>query len=451
MSAEYRSASQTGSAKQWLGQLVDGLYPLREYLGTDETGAVYATEFEGQRAAIKVVPAAGRNADELIFQWRLASKVSHPHLIRLWKVGRAQLEGAAVGYVVMECAEENLGQVLAERPLTPKEVKEMLDPALDAIACIHREGFVHGRLSPANITAVNDVLKLSSDSLRRVADSGDLPPLQGAYRPPEVAAGGTLSPAADIWALGVTLAETLTQRRPSWTGPEKELVIPGGAGEPFLDIIRRCLRPYPNQRCTAAEIIELLGTPSVAPKKSRAWLYALPVAIVVMAVLALWLGRSPDVRIPDTGAVAPVSSSPAPAQPAATPVEKPLPVVARKPPEPAAPEPEPEPPAATRSVPTSPEVVTQVMPEVLDKARRSIQGKVNVAVKVHTDAYGTVKDAALGPEHVSRYFSGVALKAVRGWKFRPVKTGDVFAPQDWIVRFEFTRDDTKVQVEHAAP
>jgi len=437
---------------------VDGLYPLREYLGTDETGAVYATEFEGQKAAIKIVPASGRNADELIWRWRLASKVSHPHLIRLQKVGRAQLEGAAVAYVVMECAEENLSQVLAGRPLTSEEVKEMLGPALDAIACIHREGFVHGRLSPANITAVNDVLKLSSDSLRRVVESGDLPPLQGPYRPPEVAAGGTLSPAADIWALGVTLVETLTQRRPSWSGAEKELVIPDGAGEPFLDIIRRCLRPYPNQRCTAAEIIELLGTRSAAPKKSRAWWYALPLVIVVIAVLALWLGQSsPKVTIPDTG-TAPVSSSPSPvpAHPAATRAEKPAPakaapVVAQKTPEPAAPDPEPEPTAAARTVPTSPEVVTQVMPEVLDKARRSIQGKVSVAVKVHADAYGTVKEAALEPAHVSRYFSGVALKAVRRWKFRPVKNGEVFVPQDWIVRFEFTRDDTKVQVEHAAP
>jgi serine/threonine-protein kinase len=271
LNAEPRSGAQAGNAKQWLGQLVDGLYPLREYLGTDETGAVYATEFEGQPASIKVVPAAGRNAEQRIARWRLASKVSHPHLIRLWKVGKAQLNGASVAYVVMECAEENLGQVLPERALTPDEAKEMLGPALAAIACIHREGFVHGRLTPANITAVHDVLKLASDSVRRVADVDDLPPPQGAYRPPEVAAGGKLAPAADMWALGVTLVEVLTQRRPTWTGAENELVIPDAVGEPFLDIIRRCLRPNPQQRCSAADVVELLRENPVAPVKPRRW------------------------------------------------------------------------------------------------------------------------------------------------------------------------------------
>jgi TonB family protein len=91
------------------------------------------------------------------------------------------------------------------------------------------------------------------------------------------------------------------------------------------------------------------------------------------------------------------------------------------------------------------------MPDILTKARRSIQGKVSVAVRVHADAYGTVREATLEPPAASRYFSTAVQKAVRRWKFRPVKTGDSFVPQEWVVRFEFTRANTKVAAERTSP
>jgi TonB family protein len=457
LSGEHRSGASTETVKHWEGLLVDGLFPLQHYIGGDETGAVFITEYEGQRAAIKVVESDGRGADQLLSHWRLASKVSHPHLIRLWKVGRCQLDATSVAYLVMECAEENLGQVLSERALTPAEAKEMLAPTLDAIASVHAEGFVHGRLTPANIMAVNDCVKLSSDDLRRAGDLDDLPAPPGAFTAPEVAAGGKLAPAGDIWALGVTLVEALTQRRPAWTGPENELVLPDGVVEPFLTIVRRCLKSNAQQRATAAEIAGLLeGQPAAQNVSRTGWYAGAAITLVIVAVLALWLGRSsPEDTAPPRPTPSPAAepaNPPAhaqvPSQPASKPSRPPARVEPAVPasdvPPPAAPEPVTEVPAS------SPDVVSQVMPEVLDKARRSIQGKVNVVVRVHADAYGAVRDATLEPPPVSRYFSGVALKAVRRWKFRPVKEGEVFVPQDWTVRFEFTRADTKASVEHAA-
>jgi len=522
LNLDHKSGAQSQLSKQWEGQIVDGLFHLRQYLGGGETGAVYLTEFEGQRAAIKVVTAVGRSAEQRLWHWRLASKVNHPHLIRLFKVGRSQLGDTEVAYVVMEYAEENLGQVLAERPLAPLEAKEMLGPTLDALACVHRDGFVHGRLKPANIMAVDDCLKLSSDSLRRLGDSDDVPAPQGAYRSPEVAAGGKLSSAADIWALGATLVEVLTQHQPAWTGTENGLALPDGITEPFLNIVRHCLRPYPQERWTAAEIAALLEAPAPTPKKSRSWLYAVPAAVVV--VLAVWMAiRSSDTTgampaspsassnaesspasqpassLPPSGAAAPpasaVQSPQAPSQPVSTPsVSQPAggaptsePLASRKstspPPSSQAPSAAPSSPASGISPPpaltaptaeptspvaaaeplstttkatdsagnASPEVLNQVMPDVQAKARRSIQGKVTVGVRVHADAYGAVRQATLGTPPASRYFSDLALKAVRRWKFRPVREGEVFVPQEWIVRFEFTREDTKVAVERAAP
>ncbi len=88
--------------------------------------------------------------------------MSHPHLIRLYEMGRCEVDGAAVSYLVMEWAEENLAQVLPERALTPDEARAMLETALDVLAYLHGKGFVLGNIRPSNIMETGDQLKLSS-------------------------------------------------------------------------------------------------------------------------------------------------------------------------------------------------------------------------------------------------------------------------------------------------
>ncbi len=59
----------TEASKQWEGQIVEGIFPLRQYLGGSDHSAVFLTEYsEGgqQKAAIKLFPADsgdGRFAD----------------------------------------------------------------------------------------------------------------------------------------------------------------------------------------------------------------------------------------------------------------------------------------------------------------------------------------------------------------------------------------------------
>src|SRR5262245_36939948 len=150
-----------GTWKHWEGRVVDGRFPLQRYLGAGNQSAVFLTESGAptpQPAAIKLVPADSKDADLRLSRWKSAAKLSHPHLLRLLQVGSCQLEQIGLLYVVMEYAEENLGGVLAERPLSEGEVGEMLEPVLGALAYLHREGFVHGHLTPANIMAVADHL-----------------------------------------------------------------------------------------------------------------------------------------------------------------------------------------------------------------------------------------------------------------------------------------------------
>src|SRR5580704_8914264 len=131
--------------KLWEGQVVDVYFPLRRYLGGTDRSAVYLTQYgdpEPRNAAIKLVLAETPETDPAAL-WERAAQLSHPNLLRLLRSGSWQVNQRALRYAVTEYAEENLAEVLAERPLTAAEVRQMLKPLLGALAYIHAEGMVH--------------------------------------------------------------------------------------------------------------------------------------------------------------------------------------------------------------------------------------------------------------------------------------------------------------------
>jgi TonB family protein len=276
--------------KQWQGQVVDGKFPLRQYLGGSEYSAVFLTERgePTQKAAIKFIQV---DAAELqLSRWKRAAQLSHPHLLRVFDSGRCRLGDFDLLYAVMEYAEENLAQFLPQRPLTPAEARDVLTPALDALAYLHAEGLVHGHVRPSNIMAIDDCLKLSSDAISSIAEHsqsseastesgrGAVPTSlrnQAPYDAPE-AADGNISPAADIWSLGMTLVEMLTQRLPVLEADTLPSVRPQDPQLPdtlpalFLDIAKHCLQRDPHRRWTVVEISARLNPTTPAVKRALA-------------------------------------------------------------------------------------------------------------------------------------------------------------------------------------
>jgi len=271
--------------KQWEGQVVDAKFPLSRYLGGSEHSAVFLTERGAppQKAAIKFIQVDEPDAELQLFRWKHAATLSHPHLLRIFESGRCRLGDFDLLYVVMECAEENLSQFLPQRPLTPAEARDVLTPTLQAITFLHGEGLVHGHVRPSNILAIEDQLKLSSDGVFSIADHADqshLPAPQtqrsaatslrhpSPYDPPEIAKG-LIFPAGDIWSLGMTLVEALTQHLPASAGSAaQDPVVPDTLPAVFLDIARHCLQRDPLRRWTVAEIAARLNPGSVAPSAS---------------------------------------------------------------------------------------------------------------------------------------------------------------------------------------
>jgi eukaryotic-like serine/threonine-protein kinase len=265
--------SATAIHGDFVGRVVSGRFTLLRWLSSSRGVETYLTEFgdPSQKATVKLVPAGSGDAEIRMSGWLAAANLSHPHLIKVFASGRCEIGSSPMLYVVTEYADEVLAEIIPERALTPEEAREMLGPAVDALAYLHAKGLVHGRLKPSNIMAVGDRLKLSADGLILAGAIGKPSIERTIYDAPETIQG-RIGAAADVWALGATLVEILTQRPPAWYGATAaEPAVPESVPEPFATIARECLRKDPARRCTLDQIRMRLDPSAVlAPVKKKA-------------------------------------------------------------------------------------------------------------------------------------------------------------------------------------
>lgn len=457
------------------GCVVIGRFRLLSLLGESRQSAVYLTAFESnppRTAALKLLAASAPDADIRLAGWNAVAQLSHKNLMGIIDCGRCEIGRSRFVYQVMDYADEILDEILPARPLTPHEVREMLGPVLNTLEYMHTRGYVHGRVKPSNILVVNDRLKLSPDSIAIAAGSAAEKTDSDAYDAPELLRGA-VTPAVDVWALGMTLVAALTQRTARWEPwSGQEPLVPAGIPEPFGQIARACLRVDPADRCTLDEIKAILDPPlenrvvpllasrqteGTEPKEKtmrtgsrRATLIA-AIAVVVVAATALIVGKTEFPRNVAKGAQQQTSQSdsvqtpvPQAPKPNSTPAQTPLAAIEKPSPSGhgtiAAPETKTS--AQPASVPSGGEstgVLLRVNPEVQPTAQKSIRGEVNVGVRVNVDSAGDVTDAQLESQSGSNYFNRVAVDAARQWKFA---TG---AGGAWKVQFQFRHDGTDLR------
>jgi len=445
-----QSASRTETWRGWEGLVIEGKFPLRQWLGSSDHSAVFLTDWKEQpsfKVVIKLI-AQDRGQPEVRAAVQPAVvQLSHPHLMRIFETGHCVLDRIPLVYVVMEHADEDLSQILPQRPLTPAETADLLPPVLDGLSYLHGKGLIHGRLKPSNVQAVNDQLKLSADQVRSIADAGARRGRRDVYDAPETAAG-VVSPACDVWSLGVTLLAVLTQNVPEdGDAPKEDPLLPATMPEPFRGIVHECLHLDPQQRCSIADIRARLqpganSTPAASPAAPTApaatpaapyrtpWRILIPIAILAIFGFGFVLFRAifPSKPSSQSGKfqieVTPQASQPVPAPTTPAPA-----------------------PAAKKVSGSAGEVAQQVLPDISQSARRSITGTIKIKIRVDVDGSGKVTKARLASPVKSRYFADHTLEAAKAWEFSPPEVDGKPTESSWELQFRLQRSGTHASAQ----
>lgn len=233
-------------------------------LGHGAHGRVYLAHnrlHEGW-VALKVLPLDDDPADpssrrlageRFLREAQAARQFDHPGLVAVLEAGLDQ----GVGWVAMELAHgvDLTRYTRADRLLPPAVVAGIGQRVAAALAQVHALGVVHRDVKPANIIVdwSRDEVKLVDFGVAHWQDRTRTQSGQTLgspeYMAPEMLAGAEIGPAADLYALGVTLFELLAGIRPH-SAPTLGALLRAVAHEPAPDLAG--LRPdLPNGLCHA--------------------------------------------------------------------------------------------------------------------------------------------------------------------------------------------------------
>lgn len=268
-----------------------GHYRIVRELGRGAQGVVYLAQDTQlhREVALKMLSGAGAMSqpvrDRFQREARLTSKFEHPGICGVHEVG--EVEG--VPYIAMQYVRgETLADILKRSrgedaggadPAKPKtsetisvlggsarndlqDVVRLIERAARALHVAHEAGLVHRDIKPGNlmVTLEGNPVLLDFGLARDLSAEGQTLTQSGqimgtpAYLAPEqiVAARGTVDRRTDVYALGVTLFECLTSRRPYDADTWDQLFHQILHGEPANP---RSLNPrIPRDLCTVIEV-----------------------------------------------------------------------------------------------------------------------------------------------------------------------------------------------------
>ena len=238
--------------------------------------------------------------------------------------------GCGVVYIVLPIPDEKLSGVLVERPLTEGEATEVVRNIASALGHLHACGLAHGSIAPETVLAIGNSIQVSVESVRRQGADLLVSPPQARYLAPE-SVGANITTAADIWCLGATLFEALSQRRYDALSQNRVKSLP------FSWLLQKCLEENPDVRCNLNEALSIFARgPKAAPPPPKP---VVPEPVVAPPPVA------PE-PIPEAAAETAAAAEPvAPAtEPPVRPTIRQMPTMA-KPPDPVKPAPDVAPPA----------------------------------------------------------------------------------------------------------
>jgi tRNA A-37 threonylcarbamoyl transferase component Bud32 len=333
-------------------QLLAGRFKVIRFVARGGMGEVYEAQDEelNERVAVKTARFENAQTTHEIERFRreiqLARKVTHPNVCRTFDVFRHGVasSGDTRSQILIVSMEFLSGQTLAQRirdtgRLKTAEVLPLVEQVCAGLGAAHRVGVIHRDFKSSNVMLVKSPAASGSGeqqpsaSLRAVitdfglahaeeAEGGTLTRLGDivgtpAYMAPEQLEGGAITPATDIYALGVVIYEMLTgllpfsadtplataMKRLNHVAPPLSLHLPD-LDPRWESVVARCLQRAPEQRfATTDDVARALRGESVAamtPSPASAstgtigptarftrWRFPVAIAAVVLALAAI--------------------------------------------------------------------------------------------------------------------------------------------------------------------
>ncbi|XXT18551.1 protein kinase [Sorangium sp. So ce429] len=220
------------------GTVFQGRYELVSLLRETRVAAVYQGRHvaSGQPVLLKVISLVGggnpadvarRRGARFLRDMRCCARLHHPSIAR--PVDAGQTDDGRL-YAAFELAPgQSLAELLSQQgALEPLEARHLMRQVLDALACAHRQGIVHGDLRPAHVVIAPSgaqrrarVLDFGFGAVAAGAQAGEEgAPGSGAeligwraYAAPEQLRGYPPTARSDLYAWGLVFLECLTGSR----------------------------------------------------------------------------------------------------------------------------------------------------------------------------------------------------------------------------------------------
>ena len=272
-----------------IGKTLDGLYTVRELIGTGGMANVYKAVVgpggpvpEGTVVAIKVLRQELMHDPDLVRRFKNESKaislLNHPNIVKVYDVSVSE----NLQYIVMEYVDGmTLREYLNERggKLTSRETVHFISQILKALDHAHRNGVVHRDIKPQNIMLLdNGQLRMMDFGIARISRAENQ--LTGGkamgsvhYISPEQAKGDETDFTSDIYSVGVMMYEMLSGHLPFDADDVVEVAIKQISDKPqslqelapnvphgLVEITERAMAKRPDNRyASAAEMLSALN------------------------------------------------------------------------------------------------------------------------------------------------------------------------------------------------
>jgi serine/threonine-protein kinase len=254
---------------------IAGRYELQEQLGEGGMGVVWRAldTKTGSYVAIKLMKDISDPVAVELFEkeWRAVAEISHPNIVEVRDVDVIEENRQKKPFFVMPLLQgATLGDLIADASarLTLARIVEITTQVCKGLQAAHQRGLVHRDLKPSNIFVMaDDTAKIIDFGVVHLAGSKSVTGQKGTfqYMSPEQAQLKEITPASDIFSLGVILYEALTLRKPFARNTADETMkavcksipppvseINPSVSQSVSQVVHKCLAKQPIHRFSSA-------------------------------------------------------------------------------------------------------------------------------------------------------------------------------------------------------